>query len=78
MEGLVTLKDAVKSKLGEYLESNGINKAWLARQVGATKAQMYNWCKNEDGKAKSTPSVLFVLRLENQLGIKVSDMFEEI
>jgi hypothetical protein len=79
MEGLVILKNHVYSRLGEYLESNGINKSWVARQIGATKAQMYNWCKNdEEGRALSTPSVLYVLRLEKTLDKPISELFEEV
>lgn len=68
----------VKSNLGLILESKGLRLKWVANQIGATQSQLTNWCKNdENGYAKSTPSVLYILRLQNLLNVRVEDMYEE-
>lgn len=71
------LKKKVVSKLGEVIDSKGLRRDWVARQIEATPAQITNWCTNENGFAKSTPSVLYMLRLEKLLKVTVSDMYEE-
>lgn len=53
-------------------------KKYVAEKIGATKAQLNNWCSNENGIAKSTPNVLYVIRLERILGVKAGEMFKEI
>lgn len=68
----------IKSNLGKIIENKGFRMKWVANQIGATPSQLSNWCKNdEDGYAKSTPSVLYILRLQKLLGIGVEEMFEE-
>jgi hypothetical protein len=72
------LKARVKTNLGIILEERGLRLKWVANKIGATQSQLSNWCKNdEDGYAKSTPSVLYILRLQKLLNIKVEEMFEE-
>lgn len=79
MEGLVKkMKNSVKSNLGEVIQRKGLMKKWVAEQIGATPAQLHNWCLNENGSAKSTPHVVYILRLEKVLDVKVGDMYEEI
>lgn len=77
MEVGLILKTKVKSHLGEVLETKGLRLKWVAEQIGATQAQLTNWCKNENGYAKSTPSVVYILKLQKLLNIKVEEMFEE-
>lgn len=68
----------VKSNLGSILESKGLRLKWVANQIGATQSQLTNWCKNdENGYAKSTPNILYILRLQKLLSVKVEDMYEE-
>jgi transcriptional regulator with XRE-family HTH domain len=78
MEVGLILKSKVKSNLGEILENRGLRLKWVAEQIGATQAQLTNWCKNEDGYARSTPSVLYILRLQKLLNVSVEEMYEEI
>lgn len=78
MEVGLILKVKVKSHLGEILENKGLRLKWVAEQIGATQAQLTNWCKNEDGSARSTPSVLYILRLQKLLNISIEDMYEEV
>lgn len=78
MEVGVILKKKVVSKLGEVIESKGLRRDWVAKQIEATPAQVTNWCKNEDGIAKSTPNVFYILRLEKVLHVRVGEMFEEV
>ena len=70
------LKGKVKSNLGTILDERGLRYNWVAKQIDATPSQVTNWCKNEDGIAKSTPSVLYILKLQNLLGVRVEDLFE--
>ena len=72
------LKTKVKSNLGEIIESKGLKLKWVSEQIGATQSQLTNWCKNEDGCAKSTPSVVYILRLQSLLNVKIEDMYEEV
>lgn len=72
------LRKKVISKLGEIIDSKGLRRDWVAEQIGATPAQVTNWCKNEDGIAKSTPNVFYILRLEKVLNVRVGEMFEEL
>ncbi|WP_217226955.1 helix-turn-helix transcriptional regulator [Desertibacillus haloalkaliphilus] len=73
------MKIKVRSKLGELLDERMVNKSELARSINATPKQLYAWCSNkEDGQAKSTPSVGYLLRLKKVLGVDIEDMFEEI
>lgn len=68
----------VESHLGEIIQKQGLMKKYVAEKIGATKAQLNNWCSNENGIAKSTPNVLYVIRLERILGVKAGEMFKEI
>lgn len=77
MEVGLILKVKVKSHLGEILENKGLRLKWVAEQIGATQAQLTNWCKNEDGYARSTPSVLYILRLQRLLNVRIEEMYEE-
>lgn len=78
MEVRVILKAKVKSKLGEVLKNKGLRSEWVAKEIGATRSQLTNWSKNDaEGFAKSTPSVLYLLRLQNLLDINIKEMYEE-
>jgi transcriptional regulator with XRE-family HTH domain len=68
----------VKSNLGKLLEERGLRLKWVAAQIGSTQSQITNWCKNDNGFAKSTPSLVYILRLQNLLKANVEEMFEEI
>jgi hypothetical protein len=74
------LKTKVKSNLGEILESKGLRLKWVAEQIGATPSQLTNWCKNDEvtGYAKSTPSVIYILKLQRVLNVNVELMYEEV
>lgn len=74
------MKVKVKSNLGEIIESRGLKLKWVADQIKATQAQLTNWCKNDEetGYAKSTPNVVYILKLQRLLGINVEEMFEEV
>lgn len=72
------LKVKVKSNLGDIIESKGLKFKWVADKIGATQSQLTNWCKNEDGYAKSTPSVIYILKLQKVLNVRVEEMYEEI
>jgi hypothetical protein len=72
------LKAKVKSNLGEIIDNKGLKLKWVADNIGATQAQLTNWCKNENGYAKSTPSVLYILRLEKLLEVRIEEMYEEV
>lgn len=72
------LKSKVESHLGEVLEKRGLRLKWVAEQINATPSQLTNWCKNEDGYAKSTPGVIYILRLQKLLNVNVEEMYEEI
>lgn len=72
------LKAKVKSNLGEIIEVKGLKLKWIADQIGATQAQLTNWCKNENGYAKSTPNVYYLLRLKKILEVPIEKMFEEL
>lgn len=78
MEDMVKLKSKVKSNLDAILRDRGLRYNWVAEKIGATQAQITNWCKNRDGYARSTPSVVYILRLQRLLEVKVEEMFEEI
>lgn len=72
------MKAKVSSKLGDIIESKGLKLKWVADQIGCTQSQLTNWCKNdEEGYAKSTPSVLYILRLQKILSVKVEEMYSE-
>lgn len=70
------MKIKVHSKLGNYLDKRGIKRSWLAEQLGATKTQVTNWCKNVDELAFSTPSVGFLLKIEKVLNCSINDLWE--
>lgn len=70
------LKIKVVSKMGEYLDSRGIKQAWLAKEIEADKTQVSNWCRNEQGVAKSTPSVGYIIKILGVLDCKVDDLWE--
>jgi transposase-like protein len=73
------LKAKVRSKLGELLDKRMVNKAELARQIGVVPKQLYGWCQNDvDGTATSTPSVVYLLRLQRLLGVNIEEMYEEV
>lgn len=75
--GVKILKIKVKSKIDSYLQIRGTSKAWLARKIGATPAQINNWCKNdEEGNAVSQPSVGYVLRMLKVLNCDIHDLWE--
>lgn len=74
--GVKSVKINVVSKIEAYLDSRGTTKSWFARQIGATPAQVNNWCKNENGSAVSQPSVGYVLKMLNVLDCKVDDLWE--
>lgn len=69
------MKSKVKSNLGEIIENRGLKLKWVADQIGATQSQITNWCKNENGYAKSTPNVVYILKLQKILNVKVEEMF---
>ena len=75
---VLELGKRIRSNLGEVLERKGIMKKWIAEQTGATQAQVNRWCKNKDGVAESTPSVYYILQLEELLNTPVGEMFEVI
>lgn len=75
---VLELTKKVRSKLGEVLERKGIMKSWIADQTGATKSQVSRWCNNKNGAAESTPSVYYILQLEELLNTPVKEMFEII
>lgn len=70
---LSVAKPVVKFKLNEMLEKEGRTKAWLARQIGATKQQMNNWCSEEG----SIPSIGYILRIMKVTGWRLEDLVEE-
>jgi transcriptional regulator with XRE-family HTH domain len=72
------LKAKVKSNLGEIIESKGLKMKWIADKIDATQSQLTNWCKNENGYAKSTPGVIYILRLQKVLDVNVEEMYEEV
>lgn len=73
------MKLKVKSNLGEIIDGKGLKFKWVASQIESTQSQLTNWCKNdEQGFAKSTPSVIYVLRLQKLLNVRVEEMFEEL
>ena len=74
--GVKTLKVKVHSKIDSYLESRGTTKAWVADRIGATRAQMNNWCKNENGYAISQPSVGYVLKMIKVLDCSIDELWE--
>jgi putative transcriptional regulator len=71
------LKAKVKSNLGDIIENKGLKLKWVAEKIGATQSQLTNWCKNEKGYANSTPSVIYILRLQRLLNVNVEEMYEE-
>ena len=70
------MKLNVYSKLGEYLDNRGIKQSWLADQIGASRTQVSNWCKNVDGIAFSTPSVGFLILIEKVLDKPMNELWE--
>jgi hypothetical protein len=77
--GVKTMKTRVRSKIDDYLQSRGTSKAWLSRQIGATPAQVNNWCKNDkNGYAVSQPSVGYVLRMIKVLDCSIYDLWDQI
>lgn len=69
----------VKSNLGKIIDGKGLKFKWVANQIGATQPQLTNWCKNDEyGNARSTPSVLYVLRLQKLLSTPIEEIYEEI
>ncbi|MGJ9381548.1 helix-turn-helix transcriptional regulator [Salipaludibacillus sp. CF4.18] len=72
------MKAKSRSKINEYLESRGTTKAWLADRIGASRAQMSNWSKNENGVVVSQPSVGYVLKMMRVLDCKLDDIYEEV
>ena len=72
------LKNKIKSNLGRIIVEKGLKASWVAEKIGATPSQLTNWSKNDnEGFAKSTPSVLYILRLQKLLGVPVEEMYEE-
>lgn len=72
------LKTKIHSNLGDILNSRGLKNKWVAEQIGATESQVANWSTNKNGQAKSTPHVVYVIRLEKLLGCTASEIFEEV
>ncbi|MGJ9383254.1 helix-turn-helix transcriptional regulator [Salipaludibacillus sp. CF4.18] len=72
------MKAKSKSKINEYLDSRGTSKAWLAERIGASRAQVNNWSKNENGVVVSQPSVGYVLKMIRVLGCELDDIYEEV
>lgn len=71
------LKAKVKSNLGAILAERGLRLKWVADKIDATQSQLTNWCKNDDdGFAKSTPNIVYIIRMEKLLGVTASEMFE--
>lgn len=71
------MKNKVKSNLGTIIKNKGLRLKWVADQIGATQSQLTNWCKNEKGFAKSTPSVVYLLRLQELLNVDLKEIYEE-
>lgn len=76
----VILKSKVKSNLGKLLSEKGYRLKWVSEKIGCTQAQLTNWCKNDEetGYAKSTPNVLYILKLQELLNVRVEEMYEII
>ncbi len=73
------MKTKVRSNLGKIIEEKGLKLKWVADKIGATQSQLTNWCKNdENGYARSTPSVVYILRLQKILNVQVEEMYEEM
>lgn len=72
------MKIKVKSKLGDYLSERGIQKKWVAEQIGASQSQLTRWCKNKNGIATSIPSIAYLIRLIKLLDCKIEELYEEV
>ena len=74
------MKTKVRSNLGKIIEEKGLKLKWVSDKIGATQSQLTNWCKNDEntGYARSTPSVVYILRLQKILNVKVEEMYEEV
>lgn len=71
------MKVKVRSKLGDYLDSRGTNKAWLAKQMGLQRSQVQNWTNNdENGLAVIQPSIGYVLKMTKVLDCHIDDLYE--
>lgn len=72
------MKLKVVTKLADYLNSRGIKQSWLAKEIGAEKTQVSNWCKNDKktGYAKSTPSIGYVILILDVLNCNINDLWE--
>lgn len=74
MGGILSVaKIKVKCNIGYLLEKEGRTQSWLAKQIGASKQQMNNWC-SEDG---SIPNIGYIMRIQKATGWRLEEMFEE-
>lgn len=78
LKGLVEVNQNVRSKIREAIRTRGYMMGWVAEQIETSPSQLSQWCRNKDGKADSTPHVVYILRLCKTLKCGVWDLFELI
>ena len=59
----------LRQQIDEHLESNGINKAWLARQVGISPQLLQKWLKGAR-KVDGLEKICDALNLEVKISKK--------
>lgn len=69
----------VRSKIGAAIDERGYVRKWVAEKIGTTPSMLSQWCQNnEKDRAKSTPHVLYIMRLCKLLNCGIHDLFELI
>lgn len=66
-------KPKISCLIGDMLEKEGRSQAWLAKQIGATKQQVNNWCSAEG----SIPSIGYIMRIMKATSWGLEEMFRE-
>lgn len=73
------MKAKIRSKFDDYLKERGMTKTFIAKKINATNAMVSRWCQNdENGQAVSTPSTVYMLRIEKLLDCRIGDLYEEV
>lgn len=64
------------SKIDDVIKGKGLQKKWVASQVGVSATQLSQWCKNVDGQALIAPKSENLFLLAKVLNCSVYDLYD--